>query len=200
LKEHSLVQSLQKAKIRKNSDNHDERPNNRNKHLLAVKKDLNLEKSSLHEMNQESLIENFNREECNKELRKGYKKAFLFKVIKSPCIGDLGDLIAFNTDQNKEEKGDQTSLANRDKDKLIYYKNRQIIISQFNKVSIISWIICWIIDIIYYVFQFKSDKKFHLSQSHLMLATMNFFVPMFLKISEAWANALIQSLFSTLKT
>ena len=75
-------------------------------------------------------------------------------------------------------------MADRDKDKLIYYKNRKSLISFFDKVTFASWFICWVVDISYYVMVslFKEGKpdKFRLNDSHLMLALMNFFVPMIL--------------------
>jgi len=37
-------------------------------------------------LNEESLLEKFNREEINKEFRKRIKKYYIFKVIKTPCI------------------------------------------------------------------------------------------------------------------
>lgn len=94
-------------------------------------------------------------------------------------------------------------MADRDKDKLIYYKNRQSLISFFDRLTLVSWIICFLVDITYYIIVSRKNgkfEKFMLNDSHLMLAIMNFFVPMILQISEAWSNGVIHSLFSTLKT
>jgi hypothetical protein len=74
-------------------------------------------------------------------------------------------------------------MADRDKDKLIYYKNRKSLISYFDKVTFASWSICWVVDISYFIMvslQKGKQEKFRLNDSHLMLAIMNFFVPMIL--------------------
>jgi len=64
-------------------------------------------------------------------------------------MGDLQDLITYNTYVHQED--DQTAMADRDKDKLIYYKNRKSLNSFFDRVTSISWLICWLVDIIYYI-------------------------------------------------
>ena len=53
--------------------------------------------------NQEPFLDKFNREECNKEFRKGIKKYYLFKVKKTPCVDDMNDLISFNTNLLNED-------------------------------------------------------------------------------------------------
>jgi hypothetical protein len=55
-------------------------------------------------LNEESLLEKFNREEINKEFRKRIKKYYIFKVIKTPCIQDLAEYITFNTDLRSNEE------------------------------------------------------------------------------------------------
>ena len=37
-------------------------------------------------LNEEFLLDKFNREEINKEFRKKFKKYYLFKVLKTPCV------------------------------------------------------------------------------------------------------------------
>ena len=55
-------------------------------------------------LNEESLLEKFNREEINKEFRKRIKKYYIFKVIKTPCIQYLAEYITFNTDLRSNEE------------------------------------------------------------------------------------------------
>ena len=55
----------------------------------AKKKSYFVNYTNEHEHNEVSVLEQFNREECNKDFRKGFKKVFLFKVLKSACMGDL---------------------------------------------------------------------------------------------------------------
>ena len=41
-------------------------------------------------------------------------------------------------------------------------------------------------------------SKFYLSDSHLVLALINFLAPMLLTVAETWANSVIQTLFDIL--
>ena len=93
-------------------------------------------------------------------------------------------------------------MAEQNKDNLIYYKNREQVLTYFKWTSIAFWTISILIDIAYYLLHYFTQtekKKFELSNSHLMLAAMNFLVPNFMKVLEAWANGAIQSLFGILK-
>lgn len=54
-------------------------------------------------------------------------------------------------------------------------------------------------DITYYFMYAEGGQKFQMSDSHLILTSMNFFVPLIHKISEAWACSLMYSLFDILQ-
>jgi hypothetical protein len=84
-------------------------------------KDLSDKSSSSEEFeNKESAYYEFNREEINKEFRKGIKKYYLFEVKKTPCIQDLEEFIIFKTKLQSEEAQDDMA-----KDDLIYYSNKE---------------------------------------------------------------------------
>jgi hypothetical protein len=97
----------------------------------------------------ESLLEKFNREELNKEFRKKIKKYYFFKVKKTPCIQDLEEYIMFNTNLNWRK--DLTALADKGKDDLIYYSNRIWFKNGVERFYTINWIICFMLDLIYFV-------------------------------------------------
>ena len=72
----------------------------------------------------------------------------------------------------------------------------------FKWTSIVFWSISILIDVVYFLLHYFSpakEKKFQLSNSHLMLVTMNLLMPNFMKVLEAWANGVIQSLFGILR-
>lgn len=98
-------------------------------------------------LNTESLVEKFNREEINKEFRKKIKKYYLFKVNRTPCIQDLEEFITFNTDLNNE---DLSSLADKDKDNLIYYKNKYRLLRLLRISCFVFWLLCFATDLLYF--------------------------------------------------
>jgi len=84
----------------------------------AIPQPIVEQNSEDYDFNQESLLEQFNRQEINKEFRKKTKKYYLFRVNRTPCIQDLEEFIMFNTDLNNEAL---SSMADKHKDNLIYY-------------------------------------------------------------------------------
>lgn len=151
----------------------------------------------------ESLLEKFNREELNKEFRKKITKYYFFKVKKTPCIQDLEEYIMFNTNLNWRK--DRTALADMGKDDLIYYSNRVWFKNGFERFYTISWTLCFLLDIIYFIVTTqlqenkKSFKEFQVSDSLTLLVFMYFLVPSILHISEAWANVVLQILIDILQ-
>ena len=167
--------------------------------LTEKKENGNLSQDSDNEdpLNQESLLEEINREEVNKEFRKHIKKYYLFEVKKTPCIQDLAEYITFNTDLLHE---DQSSLADKDKNDLIYYNNKKRFEEAVARTSLVLWILCLLTDLAYYfIFSDVKQMKFQLSDCHLMLACLNFFIPAIIKVAEAWSNSVIHSLFDILR-
>lgn len=62
---------------------------NPNDPKLRKMKTLSKEKLDESELNEEKARENINQEEINKEFRKRFKKYYLFRVKRTPCIEDL---------------------------------------------------------------------------------------------------------------
>lgn len=142
------------------------------------------------------MLEKFNREEVNKEFRKNIKKYYIFKVLKTPCIVDLAEYITFNTDLQNE---DLSSLADKNKDNLIYYKMKKDFFKILEKVSIVAWLICYLVDLAYFFVLRGNDKaNFQLSVSHFVLLCSNFLIPLILNVAEAWSNSVLHTLFDIL--
>ena len=106
------------------------------------------------------------------------------------------DYLMFEHNDCDGNEEDELKHKIKKKDYLIYYKNRESILYTFKVISLILWILCWLIDILYhflFVFYVKADdfkdknQKFDLSDCHLLLALINFWIPTLLNIAEAWS-------------
>ena len=89
-------------------------------------------------------------------------------------------------------------MADKDKDNLIYINMKSDFIILMKNVSLVSWLLIYISDLVYF-FAFKEfDSKFQLSNCHLVLVCVNILVPILISIGEAWSNAVIHNLFDIL--
>ena len=95
---------------------------------------------------------------------------------------------------------DQSSLADKDKNDLIYYNNKERFAKVMERTSLVLWVLCLLTDVAYFfIFADVDEMKFQLSDCHLMLACLNFFIPAIIKFAEAWSNSVIHSLFDILQ-
>ena len=109
----------------------------------------------------------------------------------------MAEYITFNTDLRSNEE--QSSLADKDRDNLIYYKLKKQFLRTLERVSIACWICCFVSDATYYFLLSNQSEDFELSHCHLVLAFTNFLVPTLIRISEAWSNSLLHRLFDILQ-
>jgi len=73
------------------------------------------------------------------------------------------------------------------------------------KMSLVFWIICILGDLTYYLITYigainkQQVRRFTLGDSSLLLVIINYFIPMVLNISEAWANVALTRLIENLQ-
>lgn len=150
------------------------------------------------EVNEDQARERFNLEEINKEFRRSYKKYNLFKVTRSPCIQDLNEYISFYTDLKTEDY--QSSMADKNKDNLIYYTHKKAFNSQLTNFSLGIWLTSVVADIVYFfVLGDSANVRFGFSNCSMVLTSLNFIIPTLIKVGEAWTNAVFYRLFEKLQ-
>lgn len=126
---------------------------------------------------------NSSNQEPAEAFEKQMREYHLFGVLKTPCVQDLTEFIS-NMKTRKEFSKN-----------LLYFKNIQKTETAVNYFLAISWFICIGINI-GYIFSDRTVNYFD-HNTFLPLIGFSFIATQIFSVCEAWANALMITLFNS---